>query len=204
MKVVKCPQVHWVASLKNGADQELITQSITFIGQFLWYSTVTDDNFNSNVLSHKSGGLCGYFKKGPNNIILPINFRLMKHERFTKHIISLWFKQLHGQSRVSHHFFPIKYCRCWRLDSFMGLTSLIFNQTSSVWQAVRVCKREYPGKFCSPSRGSLTRSQSCSGLLHWCIKQDDDLKLRSRSPESFYVCPFAHSYFINELFAKSS
>lgn len=105
VKVVKCPQVHWVASLKNGADQELITQSITFIGQFLWYSTVTDDNFNSNVLSHKSGGLCGYFKKGLNNIILPINFRLTKHEQFTKHIISLWFKQLHGQSTVNHHFF---------------------------------------------------------------------------------------------------
>lgn len=46
VKVIKCPQVHWVTSLKNGADQELITQSITFIRQFLWYFTVTDDNFD--------------------------------------------------------------------------------------------------------------------------------------------------------------
>lgn len=51
MKVIKCPQVHQVTSLKNGADQQLIIQSITFIRQFLWYFTVTADNFKSNVLS---------------------------------------------------------------------------------------------------------------------------------------------------------
>lgn len=122
------------------------------------------------------------FSKGLNNIILPINFRLMEHELFTKHIIWLWFKQLHGQNALSESPFSYKTLQTLKDWLFYGLTSQIFNKTSFIWQVVRLSKCECPGKLCSRNRASLTTRVSCSRLLQWCIKQDDDLKLRTGSP----------------------
>jgi len=55
----------------------------------------------------------------------------MKHELFTKHILWLWFKQLHGQSSVSESPFSYKTLQTLKGCSFYGLTSLIFNKTVS-------------------------------------------------------------------------
>lgn len=145
------------------------------------YFTATDDNSNSNVLSTQKWWASWLFQKGLNNIILPINFRLMKHELFTKHIIWLWFKQLHVQNAVSESPFSHKTFQTLKDSLFYGLTSLIFNKTSFIWQAVGVCKCECPGKLCSVNKVSLTTRRSCSRLLQWCIKQDDDLMLRTGS-----------------------
>lgn len=98
--------------------------------------------------------------------------------------------------RSESPFFSYKTLQMLGAWFFYGLTSLIFNQTSSIWQVVRVCKCECPGKFCSPSR-----EPELQWIAPMVIKQEDDLK--GSDPDlqkAFYVCPFAQSYFINELY----
>lgn len=173
--------------MTNGADQQLIIQSITFIRQFLWYFTVTVDNFKSNVLSTQKRWASWLFLKKAEWCYFTNKFQINKAWTI-HHAYYLVTVQESPRAEGSESPFTCRTLQTLKEQLFYRLTSLIFNKTSSIRQVVRVCKCEFPGKLCSRNRASL-RGKSCHRLLQQCIKQDDDLRLRTRSPGKLLCLP---------------